>query len=290
MKLRDKNVLITGGAGGIGSAIAREMLSAGAAVMLVDRDPEALERTAGNLAAEPQDRLATITCDLTDCRDLERLRREARDWRGGVDVLINAAGVNHFGLFIKQSPAQLEQTLAINVLAPMKLCHVLLPNLLKKPEAAVLNIGSVFGSIGYPGYAAYAASKFAVRGFTESLRRELADTQVSFHCIAPRATRTGINSAAVDAMNEALGNHVDSPDAVARAVCRTLEKGRGFAVVGWPEKLFARLNALLPGIVERAIVRQLPLIRKCARSQGESPPGLATRMKDGSNKLRSQAT
>ncbi len=289
MQLKDKNVLITGGAGGIGSAIAREMLTAGAAVMLVDRDTQALERVSGSLTVEPADRLVTLACDLGNCQDLERLRLAARKWRGGADVLINAAGVNDFGLFLKQSPAQFEQTLAINVLVPMKLCQALLPGLLKKPEAAVLNIGSVFGSIGYPGYAVYAASKFAIRGFTESLRRELADTPVSFHCVAPRATRTAINTAAVDAMNAALGNRVDAPETVARAVRRTLEGGHGFSVVGWPEKLFARLNAMFPAIVERAIVRQLPVIRKFARSQQAAPQAPATGSRDDSN-LRSHAT
>jgi short-subunit dehydrogenase len=134
----------------------------------------------------------------------------------------------------------------------------------------VLNIGSVFGNIGYPGYAAYSASKFAMRGFTEALRRELADTQVRLHYLAPRATRTSINTSAVERMNVALKVSMDPPQTVARTVRHVLEKNVSAAVVGWPEKLFARVNALAPVLVDAAIRKQLPTIRRYARKPGAS--------------------
>jgi len=258
--------LVTGGGGGIGGAIANELLARGAAVLLVDRDEAALRRAAERLSRYA-DRVGTIAADLTNGADRKRLAADAAAWRGGINVLINNAGVNHFSMFADQPPEQLDLAIAINLLAPMHLCRELLPHLQRQPQACILNTGSVFGAIGYPGYAVYSATKFAVRGFTEALRRELADTSVSVRYVAPRATRTGINTSAVERMNAELGVAMDPPELVARAVCDMLAGGRVEAVLGWPEKLFARVNGILPRVVDGALRKQLPVIRRYA---GES--------------------
>ena len=258
--------LVTGGGGGIGGAIAAELLSRGAAVLLVDRDEAALARAAGRLVRHG-DRVGTLAADLTRADDRRRLGAEAAAWRGGINVLINNAGVNHFHMFADQPPEQLDLAIAVNLQAPMHLCRELLPHLLRQPEACILNTGSVFGAIGYPGYAVYSATKFAVRGFTEALRRELSDTSVTVRYVAPRATRTGINTSAVERMNAELGVAMDPPEVVAKAVCDMLAGGRVEAVLGWPEKLFARVNAILPRVVDGALSKQLPVIRRYA---GES--------------------
>jgi short-subunit dehydrogenase len=269
MRLDAARVLITGGAGGIGSAIAAELLDAGAMVLLADMNADALLATAKRLCAHGT-RVGSAIANLTDTASRAGLCHRACSWNGGINVLINNAGVNHFGLYDELSEAQIGQTVAINVLAPMLLTHALLAHLRTQPEAHVLNIGSVFGNIGYPGYAAYSASKFAMRGFTEALRRELADTQVRLHYLAPRATRTSINTSAVERMNVALKVSMDPPQTVARTVRHVLEKNVSAAVVGWPEKLFARVNALAPVLVDAAIRKQLPTIRRYARKPGAS--------------------
>ena len=258
--------LVTGGGGGIGGAIADELLGRGASVLLVDRDEGALARAAARLARYG-DRVGTVAADLTSATDRERLFAEASAWRGGINVLINNAGVNHFRMFADQPPEQIDLALAINLQAPLHLCRGLLPHLLRQGEACILNTGSVFGAIGYPGYAVYSATKFAVRGFTEALRRELADTNVKVRYVAPRATRTGINTSAVERMNAELGVAMDPPELVAKAVCDMLAGGRVEAVLGWPEKLFARVNGILPRVVDGALRKQLPVIRRYA---GES--------------------
>jgi short-subunit dehydrogenase len=275
MKLDEARVLVTGAGGGIGSAIAAELAARGAAVMLAGRDAVVLEATAASLDA-PRDRVATILGDLAVEADRQRVCEAAARWRGGVNVLVNNAGVSDFGLFDDQPAAAIDRAVAVNLLAPLHLCHALLPSLHQHPEAAVLNVGSVFGSIGYPGFATYSATKFALRGFSEALRRELAGTTVRVHHLSPRATRTSINSTAVEQLNEALGVATDTPQAVARAACQLLERGGAESVVGWPEKFFARLNAVLPRIVDRALGKQLPVIRRYA---GEpSPAGQVARI------------
>jgi short-subunit dehydrogenase len=262
--------LITGGAGGIGGAIADELLTRGASVLLVDRDAVALERAVHRLARFG-DRVGTLAADLTIAVDRQRITSEAAAWRGGINVLVNNAGINHFRMFEDQPPDQLDLAVSINVLAPIHLCHSLLPHLKRQAEACILNTGSVFGAIGYPGYTVYSATKFAVRGFTEALRRELVDTSVRVHYVAPRATRTGINTSAVERMNEELGVAMDPPDVVARAVCDMLAGGGAEAVIGWPEKLFARVNSLLPRLVDGALRKQLPVIRRYAGEGAATP-------------------
>jgi short-subunit dehydrogenase len=262
--------LVTGGAGGIGGAIAAELLSRGGSVLLVDRDSAALVRSAERFALYG-DRVGTLAADLTSGADRQRICSEAAGWRGGINVLVNNAGINHFRMFEDQPPDQLDLALAINVQAPIHLCHGMLPHLRRQPEACILNTGSVFGSIGYPGYAVYSATKFAVRGFTEALRRELADTNVRVHYVAPRATRTGINTSAVERMNAELGVAMDPPELVAKAVCDMLAGGRAEAVLGWPEKLFARLNGVLPRVVDGALRKQLPVIRRYAGEAVAAP-------------------
>lgn len=263
MKSQSIRALVTGGAGGIGGAIADELLARGASVLLVDRDEAALERAAQRLSRYGE-RAGTLAADLTRNADRERLCAAAAAWRGGINVLVNNAGVNHFHMFADQPPEQLDLAVAINLQAPMHLCRALLPHLQRQPEACILNTGSVFGAIGYPGYAVYSATKFAVRGFTEALRRELAGTNVSVRYIAPRATRTGINTSAVERMNDELGVAMDPPALVAKAVCDMLAGGRVEAVIGWPEKFFARVNGLLPRLVDGALRKQLPVIRRYA--------------------------
>jgi short-subunit dehydrogenase len=181
--------------------------------------------------------------------------------------LINNAGVSGFALLSDQTPAQIEHTVAVNITAPILLCQMFLPLLQQQPQAHIINIGSVYGSIGFAAHSVYSASKFALRGFSEALRRELADTNVRVHCLAPRATRTALNHGASEALNLALGSTMDEPDVVSAAVCRLLDTNTGFAVVGWPEKFFARLNALVPRVVDRALRGKLPTIVKLARSE-----------------------
>jgi short-subunit dehydrogenase len=272
MKLAGSRALITGGAGGIGSAIAAELLDAGASVLLADMNAAALAATAARLGQEGDcgARVVTAVANLGDDASRSALCGQAQQW--GVNILVNNAGVNHFGLYDELGEAQIAQTMAINVLAPMLLVRALLPHFMGQPSAGVLNVGSMFGLIGYPGYAAYGASKFALRGFSEALRRELAGTGVKVHHLAPRATRTPINSGAVERMNAELKVAMDPPQVVARAARRLLERGGASAVVGWPEKLFARINAVMPALVDGAIAKQLPVIRRYAREQADARP------------------
>ncbi len=267
MNLSTARVLLTGAAGGIGGAIATELLGQGATVLLVDINEPALRRFVSGELQSFAERVDVYTANLTSADDRARLAEFAKTWRGGINVLINNAGVSHFRLLEDQPAEEVDLALAVNVQAPIHLCRLLVPHLQRQADAHILNTGSVFGGIGYAAYSVYSATKFAMRGFSEALRRELADTTVRVHYLAPRATRTGINTAAVDSMNAELGVAMDTPPVVARAVRQMLESGTVEAVVGWPEKIFVRLNGLLPRLVDGALRKQLPVIRRHARTK-----------------------
>ena len=130
-------------------------------------------------------RVDVYPANLTRADDRARLAEFARTWRGGINVLINNAGVSHFRLLEDQPAEEVDLALAVNVQAPIHLCRLLLPHLQRQPDAHILNTGSVFGGIGYAAYSVYSATKFAMRGFSEALRRELADTHVQVHYLAP---------------------------------------------------------------------------------------------------------
>jgi short-subunit dehydrogenase len=260
MNLTDARIVVTGAAGGIGSATAARLAQAGARLVIADLRPEPLARLATDLG--PSHVLATVAADVTSDAGRNALVAAARDHE--VNVLVNAAGINPFGLFAEQSAAEIAKAFSINAVAPLLLCHALLPVLLERPSAHIVNVGSTFGSIGFPGFAAYSASKFAVRGFSEALRRELADTPVRVHYVAPRATKTALATDRVRAMNAELGVGMDTPQTVAAAIMRVLRDERRELLLGTPERVFAMLNSLLPGLVDRSLRRQLGVVRRYA--------------------------
>ena len=252
--------LLTGASGGIGRAMAVALAPHCAAMLLTGRNPARLEEA--RLAVERQGaRCTCLAADLGSAAGREAVAQAAAALSGGIDLLVNNAGTGQFASFETQSDAALERILRINVLVPMQLTRRLLPVLRAQPAASVVNVGSIMGYLGYPGCAAYSASKFALRGFTEALRRELAGTPVRVMYLAPRTTRTALNSPALQALNAELGTAQDEPEAVAAALVRLLARPARERLLGMPERLFARINQLAPGLVDRALRRRLPRIQ-----------------------------
>lgn len=259
--LHHRNVLLTGASGGIGAAIAHRLAGEGARLWLVGRNADTLERLRSALPAAASHR--AVIADLASNEGRDFLARTLEADGSPLDALVHAAGISRFAWLADTPPDALEAQFATNLVAPVLLTQRLLPRL--APRGRILFLGSSFGGIGYPGFSAYCASKFALRGFTEALRRELADTGVQVAYLAPRATRTALNSPAVCAMNDALGNATDPPERVADAVARMLAAPRMCdRALGWPERLFLRLNAVFPALVDGALRKQLPAIKRFA--------------------------
>ncbi len=263
MDIQGKTLLLTGATGGIGRAMAQALAAAGAKLILVSRDLTQLQRLRQQLTGSH----LICAADLAKPQDLQRLVEFCQNLtheQGPLAGVINNAGISQFALSAQQD---YQQQLQINLLAPMQLCQLLLPQLQQQPEAVIVNVGSAFGSIGYPGFSGYCASKFGLRGFTEALKRELAASPVRVLYFAPRATDTSINSAAVVAMNQQLGTRMDSPEFVAAQLLAQLKTSQSRRFLGWPEQLFVKLNALFPAIVDKALRGKLAIITKFASQQ-----------------------
>ncbi|MEJ8567791.1 SDR family oxidoreductase [Elongatibacter sediminis] len=260
MNVENTKALLTGASGGIGRAIANRLAQGGALLTLVGRNQETLQDLNRSLPGKHRVLVADITTQTGRAAVLEHARAQE------TAMLINAAGVMDFQFVEQQSSACIEQMITTNMLAPVLLCHSLIPVLRQHEQAAIVNIGSIYGSIGHPGFSAYCASKFGLRGFTEALQRELADSPIRVLYLAPRATLTDLNTRAVDDLNKALGNSVDRPEQVAEELMNVLARSRRQRFMGWPENLFVRLNGLFPGLVHNALVRKLAIIRHHAQT------------------------
>ena len=233
------------------------------------RGPPPPPQGGGGGPREPLDALAAglavpvqIVCgDLGEESTLAAVDAAGRA-AGGINLLVNNAGISDFHAFETQSPARIRAMLETNLLAPMLLTRQLLPLLKEAPAAQIVNVGSVFGQLGYPGFAAYGASKAGMLTFSQALRRELLDTTITVRHFAPRATRTAINSGAVDAMNRELGTAEDTPEAVAAAFMAFLGGSAFQRTLGRKESFFVLVNKLLPGLPDGGIRKQLAVIRK----------------------------
>lgn len=275
MRLANMRVLISGASGGIGQCLARQLSAGGAQILALGRDEKRLSTLISSLQPNPDNPHDYCVADLTRLEHRGRINEwlERTDLRP--NVLVNLAGTGHFGLFENQSPASLSQLIDTNLTATLQLTQQLLPLLREQATvdqpAQIINVGSILGSIGYPGYVSYCTSKFALRGFSEALQRELADQPIRVKYFAPRATATDFNSAAVNDLNRQLGQHTDSAEQVADALLQFMTESRSRRYLGWPEALWVRINALCPALISRHLKQQLPVIRALASQSLEQP-------------------
>jgi short-subunit dehydrogenase len=265
MNLDGARILLTGASGGIGRCLALELSRRGANLALVARDERRLATVSSEASASGGTALA-FPFDLT-CSDRypELVNRVAASL-GGITVLVNNAGISSFSTFPAESPETIERLIEVNIRAPLLLSHAVLPRMLQQRAGHIVNIGSILGSIAFPHFTAYSMSKYAVRGFSEALRRELHGTGVRVSYIAPRTTATAMNGATVRAFMRQTGAAIDTPQAVARAIADAIEREKCETFIGRPEGLFVRLNALLPRLVDRALVRQKLIAEKLLRA------------------------
>ena len=260
---RPYRLVLTGSAGGIGQALALALAPACSAMLLVGRDAAKLAALRQKLQAQHAHlAIEVVAADLASEEGREAVVSGAQAISGGINLLINNAGLSEFHAFGTQQRGQVEALVSTNLLSPMLLCQSFLPMLLAQSSAQIINVGSAFGDIGYPGFAAYCATKFGLRGFTQALRRELSDSAVRVRYFAPRATKTSINTSAVDAMNEALKTQTDDPAVVAQAFIKFLASGQNECVLGWPEKIYVLINRLRHQMTDQAIGKQLATIKR----------------------------
>src|SRR4051794_21841634 len=184
---------VTGAASGIGEALAHALAARGSDLVLLDRDAERLEGVAGAIRARhPGRKVSSVVVDLADDEATHEVGARLAAEHPEITLLVNNAGVALGGRFDQVTLEEFDWVLAINFRAVVRLTHALLPVLKAHPGSHLVNVSSIFGIFAPPGQAAYAASKFAVRGFSESVRHELAQDGVGVTVVHPGGIRTRI--------------------------------------------------------------------------------------------------
>ena len=236
--------VVTGAAGGIGDALARGLAVRGAPLALIDRDRTGLAAVAANMRLFGV-RVSVHQADLAEPEAIAALPEAvlAAHQATSVGVLINNAGAGLAGRFDQLDDAELHWLMDINFWSGVRVTRAFLPALMRAEESRLVFLSSVFGLIAPPGQTAYAASKFAIRGFAESLRHELADTNIGVTIVHPGGVRTGIArnarvAAGMDPAAAARGKIAfektlrTSPDEAASLILRGIEQRRLRVLIG----------------------------------------------------------
>jgi short-subunit dehydrogenase len=273
--------VVTGAAGGIGRAVARELSARGARLVLLDRDAEGL----GTLSAELQSQrpdlaVDTYVIDLSDRDATVTTAHAVRDANPRISLLVNNAGVALGGRFAELSLDDIDWLLSVNLDAVLVITHELLPCLLAVPGSHVVNMSSLFGLIAPGGQTAYATSKFAVRGFSDALRAELAEHEVGVTAVHPGGIRTSIAESArigagVDTSSDEYAAHRQAwralltiePDVAARLIVDGAVRRRPRVLIGASTHVLDALARLAPGSYGRLVAAgNERLMRRIART------------------------
>jgi short-subunit dehydrogenase len=216
VNLAGRTVLLTGATGGLGHAIARRLHAAGAVLVLTGRRTDVLEPLAAETGAR------ALAVDLTDADAVQRLAGECAD----VDVLVSNAGLPGTGQLTSWSVEELDRALAVNLRAPMVLARELAERMVARRSGHLVFMSSLAGKVGPPRGSVYAATKFGLRGFAQSLREDLRPSGVGVSAIFPGFVRdAGMFHDTGTKLPPAIGTV--APDAVAEAVVRAIERNRG---------------------------------------------------------------
>ena len=250
-----KRALVTGASSGIGEAIARDLSTRGAHVVLVARSHDRLESLAAELRRSSQVEVEVLRADLTDETDLEAVSSRLRRNDAPVDLLVNNAGVGQVGPFAELDVDVAERQVRLNALAPMRLTHAVLPRL-RQHGGGVLNVSSMAGGQPMPRMATYGATKAFLSSLTQALREELRGTDVHVTLLAPGFVRTPFVGAA-DADHEASrlpGVLWEDPLTVARAGLDGVARDRAVVVPGAINRAGFTLSDVSPSLMSRRVV------------------------------------
>lgn len=260
MQLSQQRVLLTGATGGLGKEIALQLAKKGAILGLVGRDAHKLEALRQQIT-QAGGTAHSFVANLSEDGASTALIQQAKVSLGRIDILVNNAGILDFTELQDQSDARIAEMVNTNVTALIQLTRAALPDFLAANQGRFVMIGSIFGSLGFPHFATYCATKFAVHGFSQALRRELVDTKIGVTYIAPRGIATPMNAPNIDAMWKKSGNAVDQPEKVARLIVNAIEHEKQELFIGQPQTFFAWLNGMFPSVVNIGLKKQTALAR-----------------------------
>lgn len=271
--LKGRRVLITGGAAGIGRCIAERLVPEGSELVLVDVNEQALNETLGAIESLGTT-VSGYSLDITDTGSIFALRDRVHEELGPVDVLVNNAGIVFGGGFLDVPFEKHVRTYRVNVEGLVAMTYAFLPDLLSRPEGHVVNIASAAGLIGLPWGTSYASSKWAVVGFSESLRLELEMTKhqsVKVTTVCPGYVSTGLFEGARPPRTTSLL----TPEGLAQEIVQAVKRDEVFVLTPWLVKLTPLLKGILPTRLADAVAWALGATSSMEHWRGREAPKAA---------------
>jgi short-subunit dehydrogenase len=268
-------ILITGASQGIGKALAIAAVKRGAKVLAAARTDTMLAEIAQK-AETSGGILQTVHADVTRPEDRQQMVEAAQRHFGGLDVLINNAGIGATGHFADVSPERLRTIMEVNFFGLTETTRVFLPLLRQGQRPAIVNISSIAGKRGIPARSEYSASKFAVQGFSEALRAELAKDGIDVLVVCPGLTQTNFSRNMLEQKALVQMDHLRgmTSEAVAAAILRCLERGRNEVCLSWQGRLLVLVSRFFPRMADaiarrkvRSLFREEIAARKARKEQ-----------------------
>src|SRR5450631_1538812 len=225
-----RRILITGASSGIGRALAVQLAQAGAKLVLAARSEDKLRDLAASLGAN----VVAVPADITVEADRARLMAEVKARFGGLDVLVNNAGIASWAHFADSSEEILRQIMEVNFFAPAELIRKAIPILVNGVEPAVVNVSSMCGRRAMPAWSEYSASKYALCGLTEALRGELARFDIDILLVIPGLTKSDFSQHFLKSEGKAKIEYDKGmpPDVVAASIVKSLQKNKTETWIG----------------------------------------------------------
>ena len=255
-KLKDKRVVITGASSGIGRELAKRLAAEGCKLIINARRKERLEE----LAAEISHSAATciiVDGDVTDRSVRDRMLVAAQENYGGLDILINNAGIGAMGRFDEASEDRMREIFEVNFFAIVEFIRESLPLLKAGDEPVIVNLSSVLGHRAVPLKSEYCASKFAIHGFSDAIRAELSKDGVDLLLVSPSTTDSEFFDAAIDdpTKRDWKKGGAMSPEVVASRTLRAIKKRRHEIILTFGGRILVWLDRMIPGIANRIIAK-----------------------------------
>jgi short-subunit dehydrogenase len=269
--IRGAAAAVTGAASGIGRALALELAARGCDLALADRDEAGLQTVAAEIAKAGQRKVTVHRVDVGEPEQIAGFAQAATAAHPGLNIVVNNAGVALLGQFTEIDQAQFDWLMNINFWGVVHSTRAFLPHLSRQSAAHIVNLSSIFGIIAPPGQTAYAAAKFAVRGFSESLRHELqmANSPVRLSVVHPggvatniaRNSRTGTgvtdNAQRVEAIERFDKVAKTTPQAAALRIIEGIEKNKPRILIGTDARMIDILQRLRPGTYWKVLAKKI---------------------------------
>jgi short-subunit dehydrogenase len=251
-------ILITGASQGIGKALAEAAAARGAKVLVCARQIDLLQGLAQQIRAKGGI-IEVIQADITSPRDRQEMVATAEQAFGGLDILVNNAGIGATGHFADCGPERLRQLMEVNFFGVTETTRAFLPMLKKGNKPAIVNISSIAGKRGIPARSEYSASKFAVQGFSEALRAELAKDGIDVLVVCPGLTQTNFSQNMIEQKALVQLDHMRgmSAEDVAAHTLNAIEKGYNEICLTFKGKMLVLVSRFFPWIADFVVKRKV---------------------------------